>query len=327
MLYNQNMAVYFFYGEEDFNIEFKLEEMKSKLNKDFLAMNLQVLDNPEYPILANLLRTPPMMFGNMLIIINADKYLLSQKSYFEDDELKDVEDALNNNPEGLDIVFVVKLPRDENKKLDSRRKLYKILSKFNVQEFPAFKTYKLAEISSWIKQHAKKKDLVLKEDAVDLLIENIGNNLRQFDIELDKLKLIAYPQKTITRKMVEDIAISNQDLFNITELIMKNEKDKALLEFKKLTDKKHPLEILSAIQTMLRKWIILKTKCNELSSLELSKLTGMHEFVVKQTITKLKSTKTSDLVNLKQNLYEVECKIKSAEALDIVSEVEIALIR
>ena len=81
------------------------------------------------------------------------------------------------------------------------------------------------------------KDLSIKDDATELLIEQIGNNLRQFDGELDKLKLIAYPEKTITKKMVEDIAISNQDLFNITEMIIKNQKDKALLEFKKLTDK------------------------------------------------------------------------------------------
>ena len=170
------------------------------------------------------------------------------------------------------------------------------------------------------------KNLVLKEDAIELLIEQIGNNLRQFDGELDKLKLIAHPENIVTRKMVEEIAISNQDLFNITELIMKNQKDKALLEFKKLTDKKHPLEILAAIQTMLRKWILLKTKTG-ISTLELSKITGMHEFVIKQTLTKLKNTKTSDLVKLKQDLYTAECRIKSAEALDIISEVEIAIIR
>ena len=155
----------------------------------------------------------------------------------------------------------------------------------------------------------------------------MGNNLRQFDAELDKLKLIAYPEKTVTRKMVQDISISNQDLFNITELIMKNRKDLALLEFKKLTDKKHPLEILAAIQSMLRKWIILKTKSSICSPLELSKLTGQHEFVVKQSLTKLKNTPIADLVKLKQNLSDVEFKIKSAESLDIISEVEIALIR
>lgn len=321
------MAVYFYYGDEDFNIEIEIEKMKANLNQDFIAMNFQNLDNPEYSELITALRTPPMMFGEMLIVINADKYFLSQKSFFEDSELDDIEDALKKNPESLNIVFVVKLPRDEGKKLDSRRKLYKILTKYNSQEFASFKTYKTAEISAWIKNHAKKyKDLTLKEDAIELLIEQIGNNLRQFDGELDKLKLMAYPENIVTKKMVEEIAISNQDLFNITDLIMKNQKDKALLEFQKLTDKKHPLEILAAIQTMLRKWIILKT-ITSVSTMELSKLTGMHEFVVKQTLIKLKNTKVADLVNLKQNLFDVECKIKSAEALDIISEVEIALIR
>ena len=320
------MAVYFFYGDEDFNIDLKVEEMKTKLNPDFISMSFQVLDNPEYSELSTALRTPPMMFGNMLVVINSEKYFLSNKNFFEDSELEDIEDALKNNPEGLDIVFVVKLPRDENKKLDSRRKLYKILSKYNPKEFPSFKTYKTAEIAGWIKQRAKKKELILKDDSLELLIQHIGNNLREFDGELDKLKLLAYPEKTVTKKMVEEIAISNEDLFNLADLIMINKKDLALLEFKKLLDKKHPLEILSALQTMIRRWIILKTKSN-LSTFELSKLTGQHEFVVKQTLQKLKNTKVADLVKLQQNLFETEYKLKSAESIDLISEVECAIIR
>ena len=153
-------------------------------------------------------------------------------------------------------------------------------------------------------------------------------NLNEYNFTpIDVNKEIGSERKIITKEMVKEIAISNQDLFNIAELIMQNQKDKALLEFKKLTDKKHPLEILSAIQTMLRKWIIIKTKFNTTSTFELSKITGMHEFIVKQTITKLKNTKIGDLVKLKQNLFDVEAKIKTAEALDIISEVEIAIIR
>ena len=321
------MAVYFFYGDEDYNIELELAKMESKLNPDFKAMSFQVLDNPAYSTLITALRTLPMMFGNMLIIINSEEYFLSNKNFFEESELADIEDALKNNPESLDVVFVVRLPREETKKLDSRRKLYKILSKFNSREFPTFKTYKTAEIAGWIKNHAKSKDISIKDEAVMLLIEQIGNNLREFNTELDKLKLIAYPEKTVTKKMVEDICISNQDLFHFADLIMLGEKAKALLEFKKLLDKKHPLELLAAIQTMIRKWIILKSKSSTCSPAELSKLTGQHEFVVKQTLQKLKNTKLADLVKLKENLFEVEFKIKSAEAIDMISEVECAIIR
>ena len=321
------MAIYFFYGAEDFNIDLEIEKRKSLLNQDFISMNYQVLDNPEYSDLITALRTPPMMFGDMLIVINSQEYFFSKKNFFEDSELKDIEDALNNNPESLNVIFVVKLPRDEDKKIDSRKKLFKILNKYNVQEFQPYKSYKIADISAWVKNHAKKhKDLTLNSDALDLLVEQIGNNLREFDVELDKLKLMAYPEKLVTKQMVEDISISNQDVFHITDLYIKNQKGKALLEFKKLTDKKYPLEILAVMQTVLKKWITIKTKQNS-STFELSKLTGWHEFVVKENIKKLKDVKVVDLINLKQNLFDVECKIKSAEALDIISEVEVALIK
>lgn len=321
------MAVYFLYGEDDYSIDLKIEDMKAKLNPDFLSMSYKVLDNPAYPDLITALRTPPMMFGESLFVINIGKYFLSKDYNFDDSELSDIEDALNNNPEMLNIVFLTKIPQEDGKKIDTRRKLYKILSKFNIEDFQLIPTYKVAELTNCIKNIAKKKELVIKEDAAESLIEHIGNSLRQFDVELDKLKLIAYPENIVTKKMVEEISISNQDLFNLTEYIMKNRKDEALAELKKLTDKKHPLEILSAIQTMLRKWIIIKIKSADISSQELAKLTGMHEFVVKKTKEKLKNTSASELVKLKENLFEAECKIKKAESLDINSEVEIALIR
>ena len=69
----------------------------------------------------------------------------------------------------------------------------------------------------------------------------------------------------------------------------------------------------------------MKTK-SSLSPGELSKLTDQHDFDVKQTLQKLKNTKTADLVKLKENLYEAEFRIKSAEAIDIISEVECAII-
>lgn len=327
LLYNAHMAVYFYYGDEDYNIELEIAKMHKKLNKDFISMSYKTLDAPDFQTLIANLRTPPMMFGDMLIVINSEEYFSSNKTFFTDNELVDIEKALLNNPEGLNIVFVVKFPREDGKKIDTRRKLYKILSKFNVKEFPTIKTYKTEEISAWVKNNAKSKGISINQDALNLLIEHIGNNLRQFDSEIDKLKLLAHPEKIITKHMIEQICIVNQDLFNFTELIMKNEKDKALLEFKKLLDKKHPLEILSAVQTMLRKWIILKTKSSQLSFRELAKETGQHEFVVKQTLVKLKNIKLSDLVELKQNLFEVEYKIKSAESIDMISEVECAIIR
>ena len=191
------MAVYFFYGDEEFNIEQEINKLKKGLDKNFLEMSLKIYDNPKFADLISILRTQPMMFGKMLIIIKSDEYF---SKAFDDKELKQIEEALENNNENLDIVFVVELPRNEGKKLDSRKKIFKILSKYNAREFATIPTYKTAELENWIKKQAKLKDISLDSEAISAMITQIGNNLREIDGELEKLKLFVYPQKQITKK-------------------------------------------------------------------------------------------------------------------------------
>ena len=106
---------------------------------------------------------------------------------------------------------------------------------------------------------------------------------------------------------------------------MKNEKDKAVLEFKQLLDKKHPLEIVSALQTMIRQWIIIKSKS---SISEIMNLTGIKsDFRINSLKKDLKNVSLKDLVKLKENLFDVEYRIKAGKVLDMDMEVEVALIR
>ena len=319
------MSVYFFYGDEDYNIEQAIETLKQGLDKNFASMNYRTLDNPPFPDLMAAIRTQGMMFGKMLTIINCKNYF---EKAFEDNQIKEIEETLENVPENSDIVFVVMLPRNENKKVDSRKKLFKILTKYNAQEFPTFKLnyYGKQDLSVWIKKAAKNKDINVGQDVTDLLIEQIGNNLREIDMELEKLKFIAYPQKTITTKMVSEICISNEDLFNFTELIMSKNIDKALNEYKKLLDKKHPLEILSATQTILRKRILLKLNANKPID-EIVSITGMSAKQISAIMKNSGKQTLKNLVHLKENLTEAEYRIKSGISSDAESEVQNALIR
>ena len=332
------MSIYFFYGDEDYNIELEIKKLKKKLlDINFASMNFKVANNPSFPDLISLLRTQPMMFGNLMIVINCEKYFTNSFKYnepdeiskaLEDNELDEISKALEDNIDALCIVFTAILPRNENKKVDSRKKIYKILTKYaQSQEFPTFKTYKIDDISNWINKEAKKLEVTLEKDAVLALIEQVGNNLRELVKELEKLKLLAYPKTQITKKMVKEICISNEDLFGFTDFLLKNDKGHALLEFQKLLDKEHPLKILATLQTMIRKWIIMKSKSREMPLFEISKLVGQHEFVVKTTLEKMKDTPLKDLVNLKQNLLEAEYRIKSGQAINPILEVECALFR
>lgn len=318
------MSIYFFHGDEEYNIEQEINKLRKKLlDKNFASMNYKTADNPNFADLIALLRTQPMMFGNMMIVISCEDYF---SKTFEDNQLEEIAKALEDNTDSLCVIFTAILPRNEGKKVDSRKKIYKIITKHaQTQEFPTFKAYKVDEILNWINKEAKHHEIILEKDAGLALIEQVGNNLRELAKELEKLKLLAYPSAKITKKMVKEICISNEDLFTFADCLLKGSKGHALLEFKRLLDKKHPLEILSALQTMLRKWIIIKSKSKEIPLFEISKLVGQHEFVVKTTLEKMKDTQLKDLVRLKQNMTKAEFRIKSGESINAVDEVEYAL--
>ena len=318
------MAVYFFYGDEDFNIEKEIYKLKKNLDKNFIEMSFKTYDNPKFPDLISILRSQPMMFGKMLVVINCLDYFTTT---FDDKQIKEIESAIENNNENLDVVFVASLPREGGKKLDSRKKLFKILAKHNIKECASIPSYKTAELEDWVKKSAKAKSLKINPDAVSALILQVGNNLRQLDGELEKLKLMCFPDKIATKELVKEICISNEDLFAFSDFLMMGEKDKALLEYRKLLEKKYPLEILSTLQTMLRRWIVIKAKASALTPFELGKLTGQHEYVVKLTIQKLKKTNLKDLVKMKKNLTEAEYKIKSGQSFNVEDEVENAFLR
>ena len=151
LVYNLYMGIYFFYGDEDYLIEEELKKYRGKLDTNFSSMNYVVHDNPSYPDLIAILRTQPMMFGKLMVVINCEALLSSS---LEEYQLKEISEALEGNTDSLDIFFVAKYPRNEGKKPDSRKKIYKILSKYNTQEFPTIKTYKTAELTDRINKVA-----------------------------------------------------------------------------------------------------------------------------------------------------------------------------
>ena len=313
------MAVYFFYGEEDFNIEVEIKKLKESLDKNFLEMSYKVYENPEFSDLISILRTQPMMFGKMLVVIKCLDYF---SKTFADKEIKEISTALENNTDSLDIVFVAQLPRDEGKKLDSRKKFFKLLSKYNAKEFPTIPTYKTADLETFIRKQAQKKKLKITQDAAKQLLEQIGNNLRQLDNELDKLCVVSVVGYPVSADVVKEYSYSNEDLFGFAKHLMLGQKDVALKEYRLLLSKRHVLEVLAPLQTMLRNWIFLKAKSSKLSTFELARVLGWNEFRVQKTLPEIKQAKLKDLVKLKENLTEAEYRIKSGQALDVNDEIE-----
>ena len=150
--------LYFYHGQEDYLMETELHKLKDKLvDKSFLSTNYRVYDNPKFAELMDVLRTPSLMFGSILAVISCEKYFFDTKGKinFDDKEIKQIEETIQAIPDTLNIVFVCKIERESTKKIDTRRKLYKILTKYaTVTEFPEWKPYS-KELPTWIQKQAK----------------------------------------------------------------------------------------------------------------------------------------------------------------------------
>ena len=326
--------IYFFYGDEEFNISNEIKGFRDKLDKNFIEMSYKTYNNPKFPDLIAILKSQPMMFGKMLIVINCLNYLSGKKADddefdngFDDKQLKELSETMESCNENLDVIFVAMLPPDSKKKIDKRRKIFKILSNFNSKEFLQIPSYKTEELEGWIKQRAGIKELKLPNDVASLMLIQIGSNLRILDSELEKLKVYA-KDKPVTKEMVREICTTGEDLFGFSEYLITGKTSQALEEYQKLLSKKHPLEILAFLHTQIRNSIQIKAYSGKHSQDEIAKMINMHPYRVKLELKKLKDVPLKNLVRLKENLTEAEYKIKTGRSvLDVEREVEYAILR
>ena len=324
--------IYFYYGDEEYNISKEIKKLKSKLDKNFIEMSYKEFDNPKFPDLIAAISSQPMMFGRMLIIIDCIKFFKNktdEEGGFDDSQLKQLESALENHNENIDIVFRAYSDSDSKKKIsvDKRKKIFKLLSKYNAQEFNQIPSYKTEELENWIKQQAKNHHLRIAPDAISLLLLQVGSNLRLLDSELEKLKIFV-KDKIATKEDVKQICINNEDLFAFIDYIVTGQIAKALTEYQKLLMKTHPLAILSVLHTMLHSKIQIKANASKYSADEIAKIVNMHPYRVKLEIQKLKNTPLKNLVKLKTNLTNAEYKIKSGQSdMSPEREVEYALLQ
>ncbi len=321
------MAVFLFYGQEEYLMEKEIKKLKNELlDVSFMSMAYKVFDNPPFNVLIEALQGTPLMFGSSLTLINIDKYLVGNKLSLDDKQIESIDFALKSLSDSVNIIFVCKISRDENKKPDSRKKFYKTLSKYSqVREFAQFRTYQ-KELNAQIAKMAKEKDLTISSDGISLLIEQLGANLTLIDSELEKLKTALHPNKNVDKSAIAKYCTSSEDVFILADLIIQGNKNEVLKQYSLLTEKRHPLEIFSVLQSNFQRFIFIKSNEKKMSAKDISLKLKLHEFIVMKTQEKLKKTSLDRLLAIRENLINAEFKIKTGQTLSSETALELALL-
>ena len=113
--------------------------------------------------------------------------------------------------------------------------------------------------------------------------------------------------------MLKVVCLVGEDIFSISDLILKKDYTLALEKISKILQKSHYLEILGFLQTSITNLLKTKVYSSSCSSLDISRKTGQHEFVVKKNLEKLKKTDLKELLRLKLNLTNAEYMLKTGQ--------------
>lgn len=309
------MSVYFFHGKEEYLLSKEVNKMQTELvDEAFKSMNYRVYFSPDIEELLEICATAPLMFGNILSVVHMEKYFFksgNKKLELSDKQLKDFEYALNNVADSNNIIFVCNVPRDEDKKIDTRTKLFKMFAKnTNMRDFPQYRDFD-RDLQTVILSMAKERDLLIDTKTTGHLISRLGVNLRLIDSELTKLQTSIYPNKKITTSDIDEFCSLTENVFELADLIVGEDKNAVMKQFSAVIEKNHPLQVIALLHTNLHKLIYLKTFEKEKSVKTLSSELFIPEYPIKLLLEKIRNKSLKELLDLKHYLCDAEIKIKT----------------
>ncbi len=197
--------IYFLMGEEPYYIdrisEFIDKNVLAEEEKGFNQMVLYGRDVTIDDIVANAKRFPMMAERQVVIVKEAQD--LSRT-------IEKLADYVENPQPSTVLVVCYKY-----KKIDKRKKLYKVVAKNGVI-FEGKKLYE-NQVADWIRRVLGGAQYNIEPKAAQMLVEFLGTDLSKINNELEKLKLIIPAGSQITADQIEEnIGISKE--FNNFEL-------------------------------------------------------------------------------------------------------------
>lgn len=258
-----NMDVYILYGNDKFNIQRRVEQIKKVIDNEWLQFNYCSMPNDANPFsVINEVLTQGFGRGKK-IIISSNDCLFKDKESAKKAIIEKLELAPINN-----ILLIT-----TTKKPSLNTTVVKELLKYgNLEEFKLIDQWKTSEIAEYIKSEAITYELNFTDDCVDYLVSNIGNDTQLINSELKKIAAYA----TNGNISIETLKLLVKNNYaNSIELAKHCLSGETKLAIEKLNQlgSEHPLQIVATLLSCFRTWLAVKAGViEEKSNSEITKI-------------------------------------------------------
>lgn len=295
--------VYLFSGEEEYLKEEALRKIKETLIKlEFSQFNYDLLSGKEISgteLLNRLLTLPVGGEKRLVVIRDAQKLNPSIK--------EKIMEYLENPSQ--DACLILWAPQ-----VDLKKKFYATIEKEG--KSVVFHPLRDRELSLWVKDYLFLRKRRISGDALNLLVERVGNNLGEMAGELEKLLIHVEQRNEINLGDVESLVgiVKSHTIFELTDAIGKKREKEALGILSRMMDGgTSATEILYMIARQFR--LLLRTKDlleKKLSEEKITKVLALRPFVVKNLVSQAKNFSLEKLIESFENLLQAEVEIKSS---------------
>ena len=230
-------------GEDAYEKEEKLEQVKNNFGECIKGINFIVLDKTNINRLEDEINTYPFGFSKKLIIVKVDKK--EKKENTENSEVAEeqeekndwltpsVEDALKTL-EDVVVVFYGDIKKTT--------KIYKLVQKNG--ECIVCDKKKEYDILSWASRIFAVSGINISNSDINYLISISGTDKLMLKNEIDKLIDFADDTKQVTKKDIDAICIRTSDviIFDLTDSLGNKDTKAALNSLNELIENKEPIQ-------------------------------------------------------------------------------------
>lgn len=291
--------LYLLNTQENFLINKEKDKIIQENNIDEINVNEYDLEETSIKDIIDDCSTYSLFNEKKVVVVN-NSYLFASKKSKEED-LKILEDYLNNyNPDTI-LIFTI------NDKLDERKKVTKLIRKVGkVLELD------IKDIKSIVKEMFE--PYKIENNLITLFIDRVGNDLTLINNEINKIKIYKDKDLEITKEDIISLTTENieANIFLLIDSIINKNKKEALLIYNKLIDlNEEPIAIIIALANKIRS--IYQTK--ELykkgyKESDIASILGVkpgYLYYLKDSLNKYESYKLS---NLLEQLADLDYGIK-----------------
>ena len=264
--------IYLIYGEEDYFINKEINKIKNEYT-DYEVVNYDMTLNNISDALEDALMGS-LFSSNKLIICTNAFFLTGTKCDIE----HKIDDLLKYLTIESDNILVISVNSDA---LDNRKKIVKELNKFKVIKCDKLKSN---ELNRFIKDYCKENNYRINDDAVNLIIERLNDDLYIISSELDKMFL--YKEDNVITKIdvLEVVSrVINTNIFDLINAIVEKNVDKALFVYDDLVlINEEEIKLIVTLANQFRLIYQVKSMFKSgYSELDISKSLGAHPYRIK----------------------------------------------